>query len=74
LRHFRIDNDNSNSYSAWKRMGSPARPTSAQVIELQKASELAQLGGTTTLPTRDGKATVQMQLPRQAVSLVVLSY
>jgi xylan 1,4-beta-xylosidase len=74
LRHFRIDNDNSNSYSAWKRMGSPARPTSAQVIELQKASELAQLGGTTTLPTRDGKATVQMQLPRQAVSLVILSY
>jgi len=74
LRHFRIDNDNSNSYSAWKRMGSPARPTSAQVIELQKASELAQLGSTATLATPDGKATVDMQLPRQAVSLLILSY
>jgi xylan 1,4-beta-xylosidase len=74
LRHFRIDNDNSNSYSAWKRMGSPAHPTSAQVIELQKASELAQLGSTATLPTQDGKATVKMQLPRQAVSLIILAY
>lgn len=74
LRHFRIDNDNSNSYSAWKRMGSPGHPTSAQVIDLKKASELAQLGSTATLATQDGKATVKMQLPRQAVSLVILSY
>jgi xylan 1,4-beta-xylosidase len=74
LRHFRIDNDNSNSYSAWKRMGSPAHPTPAQVIELQKASELAQLGKTATLPTQGGKASVDMRLPRQAVSLVILDY
>jgi xylan 1,4-beta-xylosidase len=74
LRHFRIDNDNSNSYSAWKRMGSPAQPTPAQVIELQKASALAQLGNTATLPIQDGKATVDMRLPRQAVSLVILDY
>jgi xylan 1,4-beta-xylosidase len=74
LRHYRIDNDNSNSYSAWKRMGSPAHPNAAQVAELQKASELAQLGTAVTLQTPDGKATVRMQLPRQAVSLVTLSY
>ena len=74
LRHYRIDNDNSNSYSAWKRMGSPANPTAAQVAELQKASELAQLGTAETLNTPDGKAAVQMQLPRQAVSLITLSY
>ena len=74
LRHYRIDNDNSNSYSAWKRMGSPAHPTAAQVAELQKASELAQLAPASTLATPGGKATVRMQLPRQAVSLLTLSY
>jgi xylan 1,4-beta-xylosidase len=74
LRHYRIDNDNSNSYTAWKRMGSPASPSAAQVAELQKASELAQLGAASTLPTPGGKATVKMQLPRQAVSLLVLEY
>jgi xylan 1,4-beta-xylosidase len=52
LRHYRIDQDHSNSYAAWKRMGSPSHPTSAQ----------------------DGAASVRMQLPRQAVSLVTLTY
>ena len=74
LRHYRIDQDHSNSYTAWKRMGSPAHPTAAQVAELQKAGELAQLGAATTVATRDGTATVRMQLPRQAVSLVTLTY
>lgn len=74
LSHFRVDNDTSNSYSAWKRMGAPANPTTAQIAELRKASELAQVGATSTVKTRDGKALVKMQLPRQAVSLVILSY
>jgi len=74
LHHYRIDQEHSNSYAAWKRMGSPANPTPAQVAELQKASELAELGSPSTLATRDGVATVRMQLPRQAVSLVTLTY
>jgi xylan 1,4-beta-xylosidase len=41
MRQYRIDADNSNSYSAWQRMGSPARPTATQIAELQRASELA---------------------------------
>ena len=74
LRHYRIDQDHSNSYAAWKRMGSPAHPTPAQVAELQKASELAELAPASTLQTKDGTSTVRMQLPRQAVSLVTLTY
>jgi xylan 1,4-beta-xylosidase len=73
LRHYRIDQDHSNSYAAWKRMGSPLHPTAAQVAELQKASELAQVEAT-TVATQDGAAMVRMQLPRQAVSLVTLTY
>jgi xylan 1,4-beta-xylosidase len=74
LRHFRIDQEHSNSYSAWMRMGSPASPTTAQIAQLQQASKLAQLGATNTLKTPGGKATIKLQLPRQAVSLVTLSY
>ena len=74
MRHYRIDQDHGNSYAAWKRMGSPAHPTPAQVAELQKASELAELAPPSTLETRDGTATVRMQLPRQAVSLLLLTY
>jgi xylan 1,4-beta-xylosidase len=74
MRHYRIDQDHSNSYAAWKRMGSPAHPTAAQVAELRKASELAEIGPASTLQTTDGTATVRMQLPRQAVSLLLLTY
>jgi xylan 1,4-beta-xylosidase len=74
LHHYRIDQEHSNSYAAWKRMGSPANPAPAQVAELQKASELVQMDAGSTLETPDGTATVRMQLPRQAVSLVTLTY
>jgi xylan 1,4-beta-xylosidase len=74
LHHYRVDNDTSNSYSAWKRMGAPASPTAAQIAELQQASELAQFGTATTRKTPDGHAVIKMQLPRQAVSLITLSY
>jgi xylan 1,4-beta-xylosidase len=74
MHHYRIDQEHSNSYAAWKRMGAPAKPTPAQVAELQKAGDLAELGAAKTIETRDGTATVSMQLPRQAVSLVTLSY
>jgi xylan 1,4-beta-xylosidase len=74
LRHYRVDNDTSNSYSAWKRMGAPANPSPAQVAELQTASELQESGTATTLDTPDGKATIKIQLPRQAVSLITLGY
>ena len=74
LRHFRVDDETSNSYTAWKRMGAPASPNAAQIAALQQASELALLYAPATLKTPDGHATVKMQLPRQAVSLIVLSY
>ncbi|WP_426104634.1 GH39 family glycosyl hydrolase [Massilia sp. TSP1-1-2] len=74
MRHYRIDSDNSNSYTAWKRMGSPASPSPAQVLQLQQASELAQLGTPKKLKVRNGSTIITMQLPRQAVSLVILTY
>jgi xylan 1,4-beta-xylosidase len=74
MRHFRVDQEHGNSYTAWKRLGSPAQPTASQVAQLQQASELAEVGKKTTLKTPEGKATVTLQLPRQAVSLITLSY
>lgn len=74
LRHFRVDETHGNAYTAWKRMGAPANPTAAQVAALQEASELAELGPASMLDTGKGVATIKMQLPRQAVSLITLSY
>lgn len=74
MRHFRVDNDTSNAYTAWKRMGAPARPTPVQIAALQQASELAEVAPAATLSTQGGNVVIRMQLPRQAVSLVTLAY
>ena len=74
MTHYRIDDTNSNSYSAWKRMGSPQQPTAAQIAQLEKASELAQLHKPRSVRVDKETVTVNMQLPRQAVSLVKLRW
>jgi xylan 1,4-beta-xylosidase len=75
LTHYRIDGTHSNAYTAWKTQGSPATPTPAQYKALEAASQLTTLEGSPkTVAVKDGKATLSMTLPRQAVSLVVVEW
>ncbi|WP_342085507.1 GH39 family glycosyl hydrolase [Dyadobacter sp. OTU695] len=70
LYHYRIDKENSNSYEAWKAMGSPKQPTAEQIRLLEKAGQLALLTSPQWIEPKNGQTTVEMQLPRQAVSLL----
>ena len=72
LTQYRIDDDHGNAYAAWLRMGSPQPPTAAQYAELEQAGPLAESGSPEKIQVNDGKAVVQLKLPRQAVSLLVL--
>ena len=72
LEHYRIDRDHSNAFEAWKRMGSPQQPTPEQYAALERSSDLALLGSPRWLRPEGGKLTVRLNLPRQAVSLLVL--
>jgi xylan 1,4-beta-xylosidase len=74
LTHFRIDRGHSNSYEVWKAMGSPQNPTADQIALLEKSGQLQMLDTPRTLKTRGGVANIKMQLPRQAVSLLKLTY
>jgi xylan 1,4-beta-xylosidase len=74
LRHYRIDETHSNSYAAWKRMGSPIAPNEQQYAQLEAAGKLAEMEAPATVPIDKGQATVPLALPRQAVSLVVLEW
>ena len=74
LVHYRIDDRHSNSYSAWKRMGSPAAPSAAQYAQLEAAGRLATLDPPTEIAVARGAATLSFVLPRQAVSLLVLTW
>jgi len=74
LTHFRIDALHSNSYEVWKKMGSPQSPTFEQIQTLEKSGKLELLGKPKTIKITDGKVVISMQLPRQAVSFVKISY
>ena len=74
LEHFRVDQDHSNAFTAWQRMGSPQQPTPEQYAQLEKAGQLAQMAGPQAVRVDQGNATVRLDLPRQAVSLLVLQW
>ena len=74
VKHYRIDDTHSNSYTVWKRMSSPQSPTAEQYGRLQRAGQLELLNATEWLNVRDGRVTIKMELPRQASSLLRLEW
>lgn len=74
LTEYRIDDDHSNSYAVWKKMGSPRSPSVTQYQLLEAAGKLQELAPAKTLTARNGVLTIPMSLPRQAVSLVRLEF
>lgn len=69
MTQYRIDADHSNSYQAWKRMGSPSPLSPQQFSELEKAGQLATVGSPEKLRIENGAAEIKLTLPRQAVAL-----
>ena len=74
VTHYRIDGDHSNSYEAWKKMGSPQDVTPAQYAALEKAAALRTLGAAARQSITAGRLELSVALPRQAVSLVKIEY
>ncbi len=73
IKHYRVDAEHSNAYSAWLSMGSPQEPTSEQYAELKSRMKLAGLDSPGTATTHEGKTRIEFTLPRAGVSLLVLS-
>jgi xylan 1,4-beta-xylosidase len=73
VTEYRIDNEHSNSYEVWKKMGSPQNPTAEQIAELEKAGQLQMLNKPMKLGAK-GKITMAIHLPRQGVSLLKLDW
>ena len=74
LTHYRIDDKHSNSYEVWKKMGSPQQPTAEQIKTLEKAGQLAMIEKPRQISITKGIAVVNMELPRQGVSLLQLTW
>lgn len=74
VQHYRVDGEHSNSYEAWKKMGSPQTPTAEQYRQLERAGQLQLLGSPEWQPAAAGPLRIRFQLPRQGVSLLKLAW
>ena len=74
VTHYRVDREHSNTYEAWKKMGSPQAPSPQQLAALEKAGALDELEPPRSVAATQGKIAVTFSLPRQGVSLVKLAW
>jgi xylan 1,4-beta-xylosidase len=72
--HFRIDGEHSNAFSAWKKMGSPEVLSNPIQEELERAGQLQLLRSPEWVAIRNGTLHLRLELPRQGLSLLQLSY
>jgi xylan 1,4-beta-xylosidase len=70
---FRMDGDHSNSFTAWKKMGSPQKPTPAEQKRLEESGRL-ECASLETPAMSDPTATLTFPLSRQGVYLVRLKW
>ncbi len=74
LMHFRIDSEHSNAFAAWKKLGSPELLSDPMREELERAGQLQQLSSPKWVAIKDGALHISVELPRQGLSLMQLSY
>jgi xylan 1,4-beta-xylosidase len=74
LQHYRVDERFSNSFEAWKKMGSPQQPTAEQYAQLERTGQLQLLESPRWVSAQDGGVHLEFPLPRHGVSLVQLTW
>jgi len=72
ITEYRIDTENSNSYSEWKKMGSPQNPDAKQIATLEKSGQLKMIGKPKKFDTASGA--FEIELARQGVGLLKLDW
>lgn len=74
LMQYRIDNEHSNSYESWKKMGSPQNPTANQINELEKSGRLFSSGKPESISVNQNAISINIDVPRQGVVLLKLDW
>lgn len=74
LHYYVIDDEHSNSYEVWKKMGSPKNPSPEQIAELERAGQLEMGNAPKRISITNGKYKFETGLKRQAVVLLKLKW
>ncbi len=70
LHHYRVDDEFSNSFEAWRKMGSPGRPDAEQYSQLEQSGQLHLLESPRWITSQQGSVRMEFPLPLHGVSLV----
>lgn len=74
VTHYRIDQENSNSYEVWKKMGSPQSVSDKQYKTLEQSGKLKMIEGPTKYDVEEDVLTIPTKMEGQAVSLFVIEW
>jgi len=74
VHEYRIDKEFSNSYEVWKKMGSPQKPTTEQITELEKAGQLKLFTSPEWIKANADKTIKKIELQRYGVSLIKFTW
>jgi xylan 1,4-beta-xylosidase len=74
MERFRVDRENGNAYTAWQKMGRPEKPSRVQYTELEAAGKLKMDGSPEWAEPYKGKYELRLELPRQGLVLVRLTW
>jgi xylan 1,4-beta-xylosidase len=74
VEHFRVDDEHSNAFEVWKKMGSPAQPSAEQYVQLEAAGQLQSLTSPRWIRHDQGSLPMSFELPLHGVSLIRLTW
>jgi xylan 1,4-beta-xylosidase len=74
ISQYIIDQENSNSYTLWQKMGSPSQVSEQQYQELEESGKLKQITNAQSFNVKEGGITIPTDIEGQAVSLFVIEW
>ena len=74
LTQYIIDQEHSNAYTAWKKMGSPQEPTADEYKTLEAAGQLHEISTAKFITPVKGEAKINFDLERQGITLLKMTW
>ncbi len=74
LRQYRIDQEHSNAFTVWKRLGSPQRPSAEAYESLEGAGQLQEFASPQWVSADHGGLDFTITMPTQSVALLELGW
>lgn len=74
LTRYVIDQEHSNAYTVWKKMGSPMEPTADEYKILETAGQLQKVSSAKYITPIKGEAKIDFDLERQGTTLLKITW